>query len=67
MMECDVEIERNPERVADFGRALFRRFGAVGEDVDAMIAKQAPKRIGLTFTPTRVINWDHRKLGEGVY
>jgi hypothetical protein len=32
-----------------------------------MIAKQAPKRIGLTFTPTRIVSWDHRKLGEGVY
>jgi PPOX class probable F420-dependent enzyme len=67
MMECDVEIEREPEKVANFGRALFERFGATGDDVNAMIAKQAPKRIGLTFTPTRIVSWDHRKLGEGVY
>jgi PPOX class probable F420-dependent enzyme len=67
MMECDVAIEREPEKVADFGRALFQRFGAVGEAVEATIAKQAPKRIGLTFTPTRIVSWDHRKLGEGVY
>jgi PPOX class probable F420-dependent enzyme len=67
MMECDVAIERDPDEVARYGRALFARFGAQGPEVDAMIAKQAPKRVGLRFTPTRVVSWDHRKLGEGVY
>ena len=67
MMECDVAIEREPEKVANFGRVLFQRFGASGAEVNAMIERQAPKRIGLTFTPTRVVSWDHRKLGEGVY
>jgi PPOX class probable F420-dependent enzyme len=66
MMECDVEIARDPETVATVGKALFERFGAAGAEVDAMIAKQAPKRIGMTFTPTRIVSWDHRKLG-GVY
>lgn len=66
MMECDVAIERDADRVANFGMALFQRFGATGPDVEAMIAKQAPKRIGLTFTPTRVVSWDHAKLG-GAY
>jgi PPOX class probable F420-dependent enzyme len=66
MMECDVEIERDPDKVADVGLALFERFGARGPDVDAMVRKQAQKRIGLTFTPTRIVSWDHRKLG-GVY
>ena len=31
-----------------------------------MVAKQAQKRVGLTFVPTRTVSWDHRKLG-GVY
>jgi PPOX class probable F420-dependent enzyme len=66
MMECDVAIERDADKVANFGMALFQRFGATGPDVEAMIAKQAPKRIGLTFTPTRVVSWDHAKLG-GAY
>ena len=66
MMECDVEIEREPEVVAGFGQALFARFNATGPDVEATIAGQAPKRIGLTFKPTRVVSWDHRKLG-GTY
>jgi PPOX class probable F420-dependent enzyme len=63
MMECDVAIEPDPVKVANFGMALFERFGATGPDVEAMIAKQAPKRIGLTFTPTRIVSWDHSKLG----
>jgi PPOX class probable F420-dependent enzyme len=66
MMECDVAIERAPAAVARIGRALFARFGASGPEVDEMIEKQAPKRIGMTFTPTRIVSWDHRKLG-GTY
>jgi PPOX class probable F420-dependent enzyme len=66
MMECDVAIERDPEEVAKYGLALFERFGATGSDVEAMIAGQAPKRIGMTFTPTRIVSWDHSKLG-GTY
>jgi len=66
MMESDVAIERDAEKVAEVGIALFQRFGATGPDVEAMVVGQAPKRIGLTFTPTRIVSWDHSKLG-GVY
>jgi PPOX class probable F420-dependent enzyme len=66
MMECDVAIERDADRVVNFGLALFQRFGATGEEVENMIRAQAPKRIGMTFTPTRIVSWDHRKLG-GTY
>ena len=31
-----------------------------------MVAAQAQKRVGLRFVPTRVVTWDHRKLG-GTY
>ena len=27
MLECDVDVERDDSRVADYGRALFRRYG----------------------------------------
>jgi PPOX class probable F420-dependent enzyme len=66
MMECDVAIETDPAKVVNFGMALFQRFGATGAEVEAMIVKQAPKRIGMTFTPTRIVSWDHSKLG-GTY
>jgi len=68
MMECDVELERDPERVAGYGVALFERFTEGDElapDVRKMVEQQAPKRVGLRFTPTRIVSWDHRKLGGG--
>ena len=63
MMECDVEVVR--ENVEAFGTALFERY-APGVDVGDMVSEQAPKRVGLRFTPTRTVSWDHRKLG-GTY
>jgi PPOX class probable F420-dependent enzyme len=67
MFECDVQIERDAERVAGYGLRLFERYaGEVNEGIRAMVAKQAPKRVGLRFVPSRVVSWDHRKLG-GAY
>jgi PPOX class probable F420-dependent enzyme len=72
MFECDVQVEREPEKVAGFGRELFMRYGGATDDgelrpeVAEMVAKQADKRIGLRFRPTRTVSWDHRKLG-GTY
>jgi len=67
MLECDVQLERDPEKVEQFGLALFERYaGELTEEIREMVAKQAQKRVGLTFTPTRTVSWDHRKLG-GVY
>jgi PPOX class probable F420-dependent enzyme len=69
MLECDVELERDPERVADFGMALFARYSGGAElppETRDMVLAQAPKRVGLRFVPTRVVSWDHSKLG-GTY
>ena len=67
MFECDVRIERDAAAVEGHGLELFERYaGELNDDVRAMVAKQAPKRVGLTFLPTRTVTWDHRKLG-GVY
>jgi len=69
MMECGVAVEHDPDLVADYGMALFERYGPGGElppEVREMVLKQAEKRIGLRFEPTRVVTWDHRKLG-GAY
>jgi PPOX class probable F420-dependent enzyme len=65
MFEADVEVERDPDKVADYGMALFDRY-APGADVRDMVHQQAQKRIGLRFVPTRTVTWDHRKLG-GTY
>jgi PPOX class probable F420-dependent enzyme len=69
MMECDVQMERDPERVAGYGLELFERFtegSGLPDGVREMVEKQAAKRVGLRFTPTRIVSWDHRKLG-GAY
>jgi hypothetical protein len=68
MFECDVQIERDPERVEGYGLRLFERHagGELTPEIRETVSKQARKRIGLRFVPTRVVSWDHRKLG-GVY
>jgi PPOX class probable F420-dependent enzyme len=64
MMECDVGLDRDAK---PYGLALFERYaGTLDESVTTMVEKQAPKRVGLRFTPTRIVSWDHSKLG-GVY
>ena len=45
---------------ATAGGARARRRGR------EMVREQAAKRVGLRFTPTRIVTWDHRKLG-GTY
>jgi PPOX class probable F420-dependent enzyme len=67
MFECDVELERDPARIERFGLELFERYaGELNDDIRAMVEKQAQKRVGLTFHPTRTVSWDHRKL-HGTY
>jgi PPOX class probable F420-dependent enzyme len=64
MFECNVDLERDPEQVEQFGLELFERYaGELTDEIRAMVAKQAQKRVGLTFVPTRTVSWDHRKLG----
>ena len=65
--ECEVRLSRDPKDVERFGLELFERYaGELNDDIRAMVAGQAPKRVGLTFVPTRTVSWDHRKLA-GVY
>jgi hypothetical protein len=67
MLECDVLVERDPEAVEQVGLELFARYaGELNDDIRDMVAKQAQKRVGLTFVPTRTVTWDHRKL-HGTY
>lgn len=68
MLECDVRIERDPQRVADVGLRLMTRYAGatLGPEARARVLQQAGKRVGLRFAPTRLVSWDHRKLG-GAY
>lgn len=65
MLECDVTIEREPDRVAAIGRRLLERYSqsaTLTPDEEQMLESQTPKRIGLRFVATRIVSWDHRKL-----
>src|SRR5256714_10063143 len=46
MLECDVQVERDPGRVAGYGVALFERYtgGELGPEARAMVEGQAAKR-----------------------
>jgi PPOX class probable F420-dependent enzyme len=71
MVESEVVVHHDTEAVAALGAEIFARYGGVALDaldasVRAMIAKQAPKRVGLEFVERRRVTWDHRKLG-GTY
>src|SRR4051812_48260843 len=66
MFECDVEVERDADRVAEYGVALVERYAGGAEEAKQAFREQARKRVGLRFVPTRVVSWDHRKLG-GTY
>ncbi len=69
MLECDVSLEHETPRVTEVGLALFTRYGDGGEpdpETREMVEQQAPKRVALRFSPTRIVTWDHRKLG-GTY
>jgi general stress protein 26 len=65
MLECDVVVHRDVERIREFGLELFERYGGVNDDVRAMIDQQAPKRVALQFVERGRATWDHRKLGGG--
>jgi PPOX class probable F420-dependent enzyme len=69
MIEAEVVIHRDIDRVSEFGVRLMSRYagsgGAPGE-MEAVVRKQAAKRVALQFKPVRTASFDHRKLG-GVY
>ena len=69
MLKCEVELVRDTDRVADLGLEIFTRYGGgeTSDDVRAMVAKQAAKRVGLRFAERDRATWDHRKLATGVY
>lgn len=68
-MECDVELVTDVERIATIGQRLMHRYTdnpQVATAGSQFVRAQAPKRIGLVCRPTRIVSWDHGKLG-GAY
>ncbi len=69
-LECEVEVIRETERVAEFGKQLTVRYAdgidSIEGDAAAALEAQAAKRVAIRFQPVRAASWDHRKLG-GTY
>jgi len=69
MLRARAVIHRDTGTVAALGAEIFTRYAgghALDEGTRAMVAAQAPKRVGLQFVEEARVTWDHRKLG-GVY
>jgi hypothetical protein len=73
MIEAETTIHREPATVAMLGVELMLRYappeGLLDESarrgIEAVVAHQAPKRVGLQFTAARTASFDHRKLAAG--
>jgi hypothetical protein len=68
-LECDVELVEDFEEIVRIGSELLTRYSPSPELATAatqFIRVQARKRVGLVFRPTKVVSWDHNKLG-GTY
>ena len=70
MVESEAVIHRDTDVVAGFGKDLTVRYSegieSIEGDAAAALEAQAAKRVAISFPPTRVRSWDHRKLG-GTY
>jgi Pyridoxamine 5'-phosphate oxidase len=71
MLRCDTVIHRETADVEALGLEIFARYtggsdGSLGDEVRAMVAQQAPKRVAMQFAERSRASWDHRKLG-GTY
>lgn len=64
------ELIDDTERVIDILATVSTRNQPIDDDAKEgmrkVLARTAPKRIGIRLKPDRVVSWDHRKLG-GAY
>lgn len=68
-MECDVELVEDTEKITRIGADLLHRYSSspeVATSASQFVRLQAPKRVGLICRPTKIVSWDHSKLG-GTY
>jgi PPOX class probable F420-dependent enzyme len=73
VLYADATIHRDPELVQEVGEQLFLRYDSSGQDgrsgldeaTREAIRTRALKRVAIQFAPTRVVSWDHSKLGRG--
>ncbi len=70
LIYTEVELVDDVEATRDILFNISVQRGDMDENADASIREgmmnTAAKRIGMKFTPDKIISWDHSKLG-GVY
>jgi len=67
MLRCDTQIDRETAAVEALGLEILTRYtDGMTDEVRAMVASQAPKRVAMQFIERSRATWDHRKLG-GTY
>jgi PPOX class probable F420-dependent enzyme len=60
-------IVEDREKVMELGENIYERyFGPVDDSSRPVIAQMGAKRVAVQIQVSRVVSWDHRKLG-GVY
>jgi PPOX class probable F420-dependent enzyme len=67
LVQGEAQLLEDLEVVTEIGNRLRERYAGEGdqdlETARAGVAAQAPRRVGIALPLTRVISWDHRKLG----
>lgn len=74
MIYADATIHHDPDVVQQVGEELFLRYAdrgnkgasALDPETREAVRSRAAKRVAVQFSPTRVVSWDHSKLG-GTY
>ena len=63
----EAEVLDDQDLLMDIARSVILKHQPdVGEgDVDAVAEMMVRKRVAVRFTPTRIVSWDHNKLGGG--
>ena len=69
LIYAEVELLDDLEATQDILRKIAAARGDISakgdKEVQEGMLKTAPKRIGMKFTPDKIITWDHSKLGGG--
>lgn len=60
------EILRDRDSVLEIGKSLFERYFKYDkEGLPAEVEYMATKRVAVKIVPSKIISWDHSKLGGG--
>lgn len=68
-LEGHAHLSEDPAEIQRVGEAIAQRYGGgpLDESGREAIRSKGGKRVAVVFESTRVVSWDHRKLGPGVY